>query len=184
MRSTIELRPPDRTGRARREWNGRRPEHLFAALSARHVIGDPLLALGAALMDAIDHRTRELIALRVSAVRNNQYVWSGHVMLGVSLGALDREEVARVAAGPTVFSGRDAAVLWAVDHVLANRPIDDGTRSALGDSDLLDIKVATGYYATVAGVMQGAEPEPNVPRLGGIESPVAARGTYANRAAA
>lgn len=183
MRSTSEPQLLDRTPPACKEWNGRRPTKLLAECNKRPIIGDRLLALGAALMDAMDHRTRELVALRVSAVRNNEYVWNGHVVLGLQLGALDRDEVARVAVGPTVFSGRDAYVLWAVDHVLANRPLDPATGSALDARDLLAIKIATGFYATVAGVMRGFEPEPDVPGVTGIESPARARGTYADRAA-
>ena len=47
-------------------------------------------------------------------------------------------EIACVAVGPTVFEGDDAAVLWAVDHVLTNRRIDPATQRMLGEGVMHD----------------------------------------------
>lgn len=167
----------DRRARERDEWDGRRPYKLFAALQAQPVIGDALLAQGAVLMDEVDHRTRELIALRVSTVRNCVYVWSGHARLALEL-ALTRTEIARVTVGPTVFAGSDAAVLWAVDHVLTNRPIDPDTQRELGEGGVLSVRITTKFYETVASIMHGAEPEPDVAPVG-LETPALARAAYA-----
>ena len=171
----------DRKARERDEWGGRRPYKLFAALQAQPVIGDALVAQGAVLMDEVEHRTRELIALRVSVVRNCVYVWSGHARLAHDL-ALTRTEIARVTIGPTVFSGHDAAVLWAVDHVLANRPIDPATQRELGDAGVLSVRITTKFYETVASIMHDAEPEPGIAPTG-LETPARARGVYAEQLA-
>jgi AhpD family alkylhydroperoxidase len=168
----------DRKAREREEWNGCRPYKLFQALRAQPAIGDALCAQGAVLMDEVDHRTRELVALRVSAVRNCDYVWAGHARFAKEL-ALTCDEIARVAVGPTVFSGRDSAVLWAVDHVLANRRIDAETQRLLGEDVVLSIRIAAKFYETVASIMYDAEPEPDVEPISGLETPAQARGAYA-----
>ena len=81
-------------------------------------------------------------------------------------------------AGPTVFSGHDAAVLWAVDHVLANRPVDPATQRELGAAGVLSVRITTKFYDTVANIMHDAEPEPGVAPAG-LETPARARGVYA-----
>lgn len=168
----------NRNAREREEWGGRRPYKLFAALQAQPVLGDALYAQGAVLMDEMDHRTHELVALRVGAVRECAYVWAGHVRIANDLG-LTRDEIARIAVGPSVFSGRDAAVLWAVDHVLANRRMDPATQRMLGEDGVLSVRIAAKFYETVASIMKDAEPEPDVMPVGGVETPAVARGSYA-----
>jgi alkylhydroperoxidase family enzyme len=141
-------------------------------------VGHALLALGAALMDEVVHRTRELAALRVSALLHNDYVWTGHVAVSQRLAALDRREIARVAFGHRAFDGHDEAVLWAVDCLLAHRPIDARTRATLGERDLQAVKVVTGFYTAIAGIMKGIGPEPGTPQTAGITMPGEALGTY------
>lgn len=168
----------DRKARERPEWGDRRPYKLLERLRAQPAVGDAIVGLGAVLMDEVDHRTRELVALRVSAVRNSIYVWSAHSVLAHEL-ALTCDEIARVAVGPTVFGGHDAAVLWAVDHVLANRPVDSATRRELGEAVVLSVTAATKLYELVGSIMQGAEPEACVVPIPGIATPAEARGSYA-----
>jgi alkylhydroperoxidase family enzyme len=168
----------DRKARERPERGDRRPYKLFEKLRPQPAIGDALVALGAVLIDELDHRTRELVALRVSAVRNSVYVWSAHWVLAHEL-ALTCDEIARVTVGPTVFGGHDAAVLWAVDHVLANRPIDSAAQCELGEAVVRGVTAATKFYETVASIMQGAEPEDCVVPIAGIATPAEARGFYA-----
>lgn len=170
--------PGDRKARQREEWDGRTPQRLFDALKAQPVIGDALCAHGAVLMDEVDHRTRELVALRVSAVRECAYVWSGHVLIAQKL-ALTPREIQRVAIGPMAYTGRDAAVLWAADHVLARRPIDPVTERVLGKADVLSICVSTMFYDTVASIMRDADPEPGPGPVEGLATPAEARGAYA-----
>jgi len=167
----------DRKSRERDEWDGRRPRRLFAALEAQPAIGDALCAHGAVLMDEVDHRTRELVALRVSAVRECEYVWAGHVQIAQKF-ALTPGEIARVAGGPTAFSGRDAAVLWATDHVLARRRIDPVTQRMLGEDGVLSVRISAMFYDTVASIMQDADPEPGAEPVEGLATPAEARGAY------
>jgi alkylhydroperoxidase family enzyme len=163
----------------RPEFDGHPPLRLFEELEKLpEAVRDALLALGASLMDAVAHRTRELGVLRVGAVLPNDYIWNGHVAISQRLAALDRKEIARVAFGHRAFDDHDEAVLWAVDCLLANRPIDVGTRATLGERDVLAVKVVTGFYITIAGIMRGIEPEPGTPQTAGITTPGEALGTY------
>lgn len=184
MSDSAEQTAADGDPAERPEFDGRRPEKLLAALRASPAIQAALLPLGATLMDTMEPRTRELVALRVSALRDSAYLWSGHVPIAMHLGALDPDEIARVAVGSAAFEERDAAVLLTVEHVLANRAVDALARRLLSEPDILAITVATGFYATIASVMQGAEPEPDLPEIAGIETPAEARGTAAGPAAA
>lgn len=167
-----------RTARARPEWNGRRPLILLDALSIWQDVGDVVLALGSVLMDELDPRTRGLVALRVSALRPSDYVWTGTAATMVEHDTLNRHEIMRVAYGPTAFVGREAAVLWTVAHVLANRPIDPATRASLGERDLLAVTVTTHFYALLTSITRGLGPEPGVPLITGIETAANALGTY------
>jgi AhpD family alkylhydroperoxidase len=173
-----EMQVLDRKARERDEWDGRRPHKLFHALQSQPAIADALLAQGAVLMDEVQPRTRELVALRVGAVRNCRYVWAAHTQLAAEVG-LTRGDIARVAISPTVFAGRDAAVLWCTDHVLANRPIDDATQRMLGEDGVLLVRLTAKFYDTIANVMADATPEPEVTAVSGLETPADACASYA-----
>ena len=75
-------------------------------------------------------RQRELLVLRVAAVRQAEYEWAQHVVLARDAG-LDDDEIARIADGPDApgWAPLDAAMLRAVDELLADATI---TRPHLG----------------------------------------------------
>lgn len=164
--------------RTREEWKGRRPHELFRLAARYPLLGEPLLAEGSAVLDVLDDRTRELAALRVSAVRDNAYVWSGHVYIALAGELLSRDEIVRVAAAPATFEDRDAAILAIVDDVLAERPIDDSVRDAVGEEDAQRIERTATLYDTVAFLMRDAPAEPAVEPVAGLETPARARFTY------
>jgi AhpD family alkylhydroperoxidase len=151
------------------QWKGLRPRELFERLKPRPHIGNALCALGDAVLDELDRRACELVALRVSAVRDSAYVWRGHCQIARDAG-LTVDEIARVAVGPAAFDGRDAAILRVVDDVLGNRCVDAESRSILCD-DALSVEIATGFYGSVARIVEGAEPEPDVAPIPGLETP-------------
>src|SRR3954468_17314061 len=104
---SVALARPDTE---RPEWNGLLPRTLFARLERRPVIGAGVRALGDGLRASMDHRTLELIALRVSARRDCLYVWRGHCRIAhLHIDeTLTLTDIARVAAGPHALTGRDA----------------------------------------------------------------------------
>jgi alkylhydroperoxidase family enzyme len=100
-------------------------------------------------------RQRELLALRLAAVRDSRYVWAQHVARAEDSG-IDMDEVARVAAGPDApgWSDLERALLRAVDELLADGRIGSETWSVLaGEFDvqaLMDVVFTVGAYDILA----------------------------------
>src|SRR4029453_17388927 len=80
----------------------------------------------------LSERQRELLVLRVAAVRQCEYEWRQHVGLGRSAG-LGGDEIARIAEGRGAggWSPLEAAMLAAVDELLVDAEIADATWAAL-----------------------------------------------------
>jgi alkylhydroperoxidase family enzyme len=167
-----------RISQVNQHWKDQRPYELFKRLMVQPVIGEAICALGDTIIDELTDRRRELVALRASALRENAYMWRGHCQIARHVG-LTLAEIVRVAVGPTVFEGDDAAVLWAVDHVLTNRPIDPATQRMLGEGGMLSVRIAAKFYDMVASVMYDAEPEPGATPIAGLETAAHARAVYA-----
>lgn len=100
-------------------------------------------------------RQRELLVLRVAAVRDAEYEWAQHVVLAGDAG-IDDDEVTRVAAGPDApgWSAFDAALLRAVDELVADAAISDATWAVLAgeldDQQLMDLVFTVGAYDLLA----------------------------------
>ncbi len=100
-------------------------------------------------------RQRELIVLRVAAVRQADYEWAQHVVLAADAG-LGPDEVARVAEGPEApgWSPLDQAVVRAVDELVADALITDATWAALAaeldEQQLMDLVFTVGAYDLLA----------------------------------
>jgi alkylhydroperoxidase family enzyme len=167
-----------RISQVNQHWKDQRPYELFKRLMVQPVIGEAICALGDTIIDELTDRRRELVALRASALRENAYMWRGHCQIARHVG-LTLAEIVRVAVGPTVFEGDDAAVLWTVDHVLTNRPIDPATQRMLGEGGMLSVRIAAKFYDMVASVMYDAEPEPGATPIAGLETAAHARAVYA-----
>src|SRR5207253_5625086 len=77
-------------------------------------------------------RERELLVLRVSAVRQAEYEWVQHVVQGGDAG-LSPDEIARIATGPDApgWSALDAAMLRAVDELIRDARVSNATWSGL-----------------------------------------------------
>ena len=103
-------------------------------------------------------RQRELLVLRVAAVRHAEYEWRQHVVLARDAGLGD-DEIARVAAGPDApgWPPLDAATLRAVDELVADAAIADATWETLAgeldDQQLMDLVFTVGAYDLLAMVL-------------------------------
>jgi alkylhydroperoxidase family enzyme len=167
-----------RISQVNQHWKSQRPYELFKRLMVQPVIGEAICALGDTIIDELTDRRRELVALRASALRENSYMWRGHCQIAQHIG-LTMAEIARVAVGPAVFEGDDAAVLWAVDHVLTDRRIDSAAQRMLGEGGMLSVRIAAKFYDMVASVMHDAEPERGATPIAGLETAARARAAYA-----
>ncbi len=104
-------------------------------------------------------RQRELVVLRVAAVREAEYEWAQHVVLARDAG-IDDDEVARVAGGPDApgWAPLDAALVRAVDELVADAAVSDATwevlASELDDQQLMDLVFTVGAYDVLAMVFR------------------------------
>jgi alkylhydroperoxidase family enzyme len=100
-------------------------------------------------------RQRELLVLRVAAVRHAEYEWAQHVVLARDAG-LDDGEIARVADGPNApgWAPLEAAMLRAVDELVRDATIGDTTWDALAgeldEQQLMDLVFTVGAYDVLA----------------------------------
>jgi len=100
-------------------------------------------------------RHRELLILRVAALRQAEYEWEQHVVLAAEAG-LDEEEIARIADGPEAagWSVTEAAMLWAVDELVSEAMICTATwqklAGALDEHQLMDLVFTVGAYDLLA----------------------------------
>jgi AhpD family alkylhydroperoxidase len=106
-------------------------------------------------------RQRELLVLRVAAVRDCEYEWAQHLVLAADAGISD-DEVAQVEEGPTAgWSDLEGALLAAVDELLRDAKVADGTWAVLAaeldHQQLLDVIATVGTYDALAMVLRSAE---------------------------
>lgn len=103
-------------------------------------------------------RQRELLVLRVAAVRGSEYEWVQHTVLAGDVG-LAPDEVARIRAGADAegWEPLDRAMVRAVDELLASARISDVTWAelalALDRQQLMDLVFTVGAYDLVAMAM-------------------------------
>jgi alkylhydroperoxidase family enzyme len=103
----------------------------------------------------LEPRTRELLILRVASLRDAEYEWVQHKVIGADAGLTD-DEVARVAEGPDApgWSTLDAALVRAVDELVGDARITEPTwaelSAHLGDQQLMDLVFTVGAYDLLA----------------------------------
>jgi alkylhydroperoxidase family enzyme len=100
-------------------------------------------------------RQREVLVLRVAAVRDATYEWKQHEVMAGDAG-LTPEDVAAIAEGPESpgLAPLDRAMVRAVDELVADAMIGDETWAELADAfddqQLLDLVFTVGAYEILA----------------------------------
>ena len=100
-------------------------------------------------------RQRELLVLRVAVLRHCEYERLQHEVMAADAG-LSTEEIERVASGPDArgWSALDAALVRAVDELIADGVIADDTWTALAaqldTEQLMDVVFTVGAYEILA----------------------------------
>jgi alkylhydroperoxidase family enzyme len=100
-------------------------------------------------------RQRELLVLRVAAVRQAAYEWKQHVVLAGDAG-ITPDEVARIVDGPDApgWSPVDRAMVGSVDELLADARVADDTWEVLATEleieQLMDLVFTVGAYDALA----------------------------------
>jgi alkylhydroperoxidase family enzyme len=151
------MRPPDARHELKRRKGGPKALNALGTL-ARH----PALMHGfhtfnghILFTSTLEPRERELLVLRVAKLRNAAYEWAQHVFVGQDAG-LDDDEIARIGEGPDApgWSTIDAAMLRAVDELIADALISDATWAVLAETldehQLMDLVFTVGAYEVLA----------------------------------
>ncbi len=133
--------------------------HHPALARAYHVFNGHVL-----FATTLTERQRELVVLRVAAVRRAEYEWRQHAVLAEAVGISERE-LAAVAEGPgaPAWEPLEAALLRAVDELVASATMTDSTWAVLAASltieQLLDLVFTVGAYDLLAMVLGALEVE-------------------------
>lgn len=107
----------------------------------------------------ITPRQRELLVLRVAAVRGSEYEWAQHAVLAGDVG-MTEDETARVAEGPDApgWAPLDRALVAAADELILDARISDETwrvlAAELDEQQLLDVVFTVGAYDTLAMMLR------------------------------
>ena len=135
MQAIALLRPPGATQPLRRRTGGPKGLNVLGTLAnhpplmhAYHTFNGHILS-----SSTLTPRQRELLILRVAALRDAEYEWEQHVIIAADAGIAD-EEIARIRRGADAagWSVLDAAMLRAVDELVGNALVSDETWSAPG----------------------------------------------------
>lgn len=114
------------------------------------------------LSTTLTERQRELLVLRVAAVRKCGYEWAQHLFVGRDAGLTD-EEIGRVAYGPDApfWDELEAALLRATDELVVDGAISRSTWAVLAEGldrqQLLDVIFTVGGYDTLAQMFSSLE---------------------------
>ncbi|OMC38776.1 carboxymuconolactone decarboxylase [Mycobacterium sp. GA-1841] len=98
----------------------------------------------------LSERHRELLVMRVAALRKCGYEWAQHLFVARDAGLTD-EEIGRIAYGPEApfWDKLEAGMLWAVDELVHDGSISDQTWQTLTSE--LDTKQVLDLIFTVSG---------------------------------
>ncbi len=124
--------------------------HHTALARAYHVFNGHLL-----FATTLSERQRELLVLRVAAVRRAEYEWRQHAVLAGDVG-IGEDELRAVAEGPDApgWDPLESAMLRAVDELVAGATISHGTWTTLAESltteQVMDLVFTVGAYDLLA----------------------------------
>ena len=106
----------------------------------------------------LSERQRELVVLRVAALRGSDYEWAQHAVLAGDVG-LSPAEVQRIAAGPDAgWDELDQALLQATDELVRDACVSDPTwrvlSAQLDVQQLMDLIFTVGAYDVLAMLLR------------------------------
>jgi alkylhydroperoxidase family enzyme len=151
------LRPAGATQELKRPANAPRGLNVLGTLAQHPTLMQAYHAFNGHILytNSLDARQRELLILRVAARRGAEYEWRQHVHIARGAGFSDAD-IERIAEGPHAagWSAIDAAMLRAVDELVADAEITDATWQELaGELDrhqLMDLVFTVGAYDLLA----------------------------------
>lgn len=156
LRPSNSRHPP-----SRRDEDGPKGLNVLGTLAHHPAAARAFLAFNGHVLFAstLTPRERELLVLRVAALRRAQYEWAQHVVLAREAGLSD-DEIARVAAGAGApgWSRRERAMLTAVDELVRDADVSAETWAMLAEElevqQLMDLVFTVGAYDTLAMLLK------------------------------
>jgi AhpD family alkylhydroperoxidase len=151
------LRPAGATQELRRSKGGPKGLNVLGTLAQHPTLMHAYHSFNGHILytNSLDARQRELLVLRVAARRGAEYEWAQHVHIARDAGLTD-DEIGRIADGDQAadWSPLEGAMLRAVDELLADARITDGTWSDLAREldrhQLMDLVFTVGAYDLLA----------------------------------
>jgi alkylhydroperoxidase family enzyme len=151
------LQPPDAKYELRREKDAPKALNALGTLARHPKLMHAFHSFNGHILTSttLTPRERELLVLRVGHVRDAVYEWKQHVVVGRQAGLTD-DEIARIAVGPDApgWTPIDAAMLRAVDELLADAMVTDETwavlAASLDEQQLMDLVFTVGAYDVLA----------------------------------
>ena len=168
------MRPPGSTRRPGEPRRERSTSNILGIFSWHPALAKGWFAFNNHLFHStLSARDRELVTVRVGWLRRGEYEWAQHVRMAKSAGMSPEEVDAISAQGPDwpTWGPRDAALLRAVDEIVADRYVSDETWKLLSEhldrQQLMDLVFTIGAYDLLAMAMNtfGLQLDP---RLGGF----------------
>jgi 4-carboxymuconolactone decarboxylase len=131
--------------------------HVLGTMAHHPTLAKAFLTFNAHVAGAstLTARVRELVILRISWLRQAEYEFVQHIILGLRAG-LTEEEVERIQRGPDApgWDPVDADLVRAVDELHAHARIEQGTWDRLtarfNTAQLLDLVFLIGCYDVLA----------------------------------
>ena len=130
-----------------------RAENMTAMFANHPALAEAYFTFNAHLLwrTSLTPRHRELVILRVAALRTARYLFAQHVHMAREAEISD-EEIERAIAGPSAaaWDPFDRAMLTAADELIGDARITDGTwialREELDTQQLMDLVFTIGAY--------------------------------------
>jgi AhpD family alkylhydroperoxidase len=143
-----------------------RPRNLLGVMAHHPVLANAYFTFNGHLLGStsLSARQRELVVMRVAAVRCCEAEWTQHFFIARDAGLSD-DEISRIASGSDspMWSAVDGALLCATDELLTNGKIGETTWQALckelNNQQLLDLISTVGGYDTLAKLFESLQIE-------------------------
>jgi AhpD family alkylhydroperoxidase len=145
---------------------GTHPPALFLTMGRQHKLFRGWLRFAGRLMPggSLPRRDTELVILRVAHLRKCAYEFEHHVRLGRRAG-LTAQDIERVRSGPEAWTGRERALLTAVDALITDRDLDDAAwdalREHLDETRAVEFLLLVGHYDMLATFLGTLRLEPD-----------------------
>ena len=134
--------------------------HLFTTLGRHRLLFLSFLPYSGVLLNCgkLPKRDKELVILRVGHLRGSQYELQQHRRLARSRG-VDTALQERIFAGPDAagLTGRERALLVAVDEFIGRRDLSDATYTGLAEhlsrEQIIEFCALAGHYDGIAATL-------------------------------